>query len=245
MGTENVIRNSGSAVSMACPKCGFEQEERLDCRKCGVVFSKYQSLYSSARSASGNGSSNAQEPSEQQQKVLIADLQLQVKELSSKICEIEFEKAERSRLQRDLKDLDRKLQTGLEDITARFEQAEKRFDEMSTPKPQEGLNSNLLAFEDRLRRVEDRLENLVHINHKFDDILEKYGINLQQILEIRDQVSALQKEFVETKSQMDLLKDREPEPVESKVPIEEEVRAIICRYLDEFRQLLSAAGQNN
>ena len=129
MGTETVVRNSGSATgSITCPKCGYAQEERLDCRKCGIIFSKYYALHPPDKSAEGKGieNSNPQEPSSQELKLLVSDIQLQIRDITAKFSETEFEKAERNRLQKELKELDQKFQSSLEELTARLEGYEKR-----------------------------------------------------------------------------------------------------------------------
>jgi len=39
---------TGSAI-VICPKCGFDQDERIDCLRCGVIFSKYFAVHPEAR----------------------------------------------------------------------------------------------------------------------------------------------------------------------------------------------------
>jgi hypothetical protein len=42
---------AGSARIMTCPKCGYEQEDALECLRCGIVIEKFRGPVDSARSA--------------------------------------------------------------------------------------------------------------------------------------------------------------------------------------------------
>ena len=74
-------------------------------------------------------------------------------------------------------------------------------------------------------------------------LVEKYGVNFQQILELREQWKGLQIEYEGVGPQIEILR-KEYEENKPGQPVEEDVRAAICKYLDEFRQLLVASGKN-
>jgi hypothetical protein len=90
---ETVLWSASITGSMICPKCGYAQEDRLDCKRCGIVFSKYCALVPTIKSAAANGleKSIAPGPSEQDLRAMISNLQLQVRELSARSAQVEFE----------------------------------------------------------------------------------------------------------------------------------------------------------
>ena len=246
MGTETVIGNSATAAgSTTCPKCGFDQEERLDCRKCGIIFSKYYALHPSEKPAEANGAEppNSPEPGDQELKLLVSEMQTQVRELSARFAEVDFEKAERNRLQKELMEIDQKLQGKLGELIARVEQYEKRLEDMPAPEQPQESGADLSAFEKRLTEIEDKLNGLSRLNHQFNDLVEKYGVNFQQILELRERWEGLQKEYEGVKPQIEIFR-KELEENKPGHPVEEEIRATMCKYLDEFRRLLAASGKN-
>lgn len=38
------METCAETLSMRCPRCAFEQEESLECRKCGLIFERYRPL---------------------------------------------------------------------------------------------------------------------------------------------------------------------------------------------------------
>lgn len=110
---------------MICPKCGYSQEERLDCKKCGVVFSKYYALHPEAAqtstqndeapAATAVAASNDLHPRE------IEEFREHLKDLNRVFNEFEFERAERNRIRGEIKVLDQKIQDLLKDFSERFE----------------------------------------------------------------------------------------------------------------------------
>ena len=106
---------------MICPKCGFEQEERLDCIECGIVFSKYNALFQQSET-SETVDENTMPNSE------LHELQLQVRELNSRLIDSEFEKTERKKLRSDVKNLEQQCLQNQEQSEARMQRIEDRLD---------------------------------------------------------------------------------------------------------------------
>ncbi|MBN1567976.1 MAG: hypothetical protein JXA73_09025 [Acidobacteria bacterium] len=118
------MHNSGSVIeTINCPKCGYAQEKRLDCIKCGVVFNKYFALFSDGKSANTNRAeaSNSRDVSGNDIYVKLSELEMQVKSLTGRFAEVEFEKIERNKLKADMKNLEQLLSENLESMGRRLE----------------------------------------------------------------------------------------------------------------------------
>jgi chromosome segregation ATPase len=223
---------------MTCPKCGHEQEERLDCLKCGVVFSKYYALFPSSKSPSEKGFEDpmAQEQSEQERRVAISDLQLQLREIYVRIAEVEFEKAERNQLRTQLKNLEQHFQANLEQIAIQLEQVEKRLAEPSVSAFQQEIEVYFPRLLKRLEQVEGRLGELKDIGSQINALNEKNEAGSKQLSMLQNQHSALREEFSAIKSQLEQVCEaqRKKEP---STPLEIDVHAI-RKHLDELREML-------
>jgi DNA repair exonuclease SbcCD ATPase subunit len=163
---------------MNCPKCGFAQEPRLDCKKCGVVFSKYYALYPSTKPAMPDALDDSieQELLERERKSAIADLQTQIRELNARFEEMEFEKAERSQLRTGLQNLETQLRENLDLTSSRLQEFEKSLGE---------------APGERLETLERKAESLSNEVNQLSPPEEKEDDSSRKISELQDQLSEL------------------------------------------------------
>jgi chromosome segregation ATPase len=114
-------------IAVNCPKCGFEQEERLDCKKCGIVFSKYTALHyaETTQNTEDTGQVPAREMPEGSSDYGLAELRKTLKDLDRCLSEIEFEKAQRQQLRAEMKNLEQKFREELAKLISRVDEAEK------------------------------------------------------------------------------------------------------------------------
>ncbi len=169
---------------MICPKCGFEQEERLDCRKCGVVFSKFYALHAAGKAANAEAAEavpTQQAGPEEVPSFELSEVRQHLKELSQKVGEIEFDRAERARMRSEIKALDQKLQESIKNLSEGLTQLEERleitsghFDSQSLEKIAslgreihefhiEPLREKLDDLEARLKRIPDEPAQLADV----------------------------------------------------------------------------------
>ena len=222
---------------MICPKCGFDQEERLDCKECGIVFSKYNALFTSSES------SDASEE-EVLLKSEIQDLQIQVRELSSRLINVDFEKTERKKIRSDLMDLKKQVDQNQTETETQMRQIkdrlERSFQESASQIPPEILD-NLPKSEEMEQKASELTDDLNRTHDQLTNLWEKTGQNSYQITELHDQIASLCDEILETKKLLESIKqnqvDEEPNTI-----YEDDVKAI-RKNLDELGQFISGLGR--
>jgi chromosome segregation ATPase len=223
---------------MICPKCGLEQEERIDCLGCGIVFSKFKTLYSSSATS---------DPEKEESLIRseIPDLQMRVRELNSRLIAVEFEKAERKQLRSDLKNLEQQIRQSQEQVEIRMQQIETSLANAYKEFNHE-IGSKRLEIPPQFAEIEAKTAALVdNLNLTVDQLTglwEKTGQNSFQITELNEQMTALRQTVLAMNTQMDSLQKnhsyQEPQTI-----YEDDVKAI-RRNLDELGQFLSNLGRN-
>jgi chromosome segregation ATPase len=131
-----------------CPKCGYHQEERLDCRKCGVVFSKFYALHNQEKPLQSDShetsSPQPSMPSAEAYPPDIAEIRQNLRDVARRLTETEFERAERIRISAEVRSLNQKIQDLHSQFASSVEGLEKKA---------ECLVSSALPTEEHLRKL--------------------------------------------------------------------------------------------
>lgn len=222
---------------MICPKCGFEQEERLDCRECGIIFSKYNALFPSAdgRNEDDDSASGMNE---------IQELQIQMRDLSSRLIEAEFEKAERKKLRSDLRDMEDLLQSEKTEKEERLKQIEEKLlcqSEGSGTKIESDIQGKLSKIEEMEQKTTQLSDILTTAIDQCTNLWEKTGQNSYQIAEFHKQILALRDEVLELRNQLEILQKNQTKE-EPQTIADDDIRAI-RRNLDQLGQFISDLGR--
>jgi chromosome segregation ATPase len=161
-----------------CPKCGYSQEERSDCKRCGIVFAKYFAIYKAADLpethapvAADNGAAE------------MAEMQRVLRDLAKRYGEIEFERAERQRLREDIREIEHRQREESVGLSARISEVEK------------ALNAVL----DATRLVPEEVEQIKR------SVWERLDPVLKKIDQIESRLDALAREPKNDPKLMDVL----------------------------------------
>ena len=151
-------------VTMKCPKCGHSQEERLDCVRCGIVFAKYYAMYPQAADLLPENQEAVFSPHPAPTDPLLADvseLRQGVREIASRLTDVEFERAERNLLRGEIKSVEQKVNELAEDLRNRVLALEEYASNPDpTQVPESGPASALEEMLERLAQIERQVEVL-------------------------------------------------------------------------------------
>jgi chromosome segregation ATPase len=147
-----------------CPKCGYSQEERADCKKCGIVFAKYYAI---------------RKPTEPQETVPavapengaaeLVEMQRALRDLTRRYGEVEFERAERQRLREEIRALEHRFEAEFAGLSARISETEKgisevleltRFAPEEVMRLKQSIAEQLDPLLKRVEQIEGKLEIL-------------------------------------------------------------------------------------
>jgi hypothetical protein len=144
-----------------CPKCGFVQEERLDCRKCGVVFAKYFAMYPPDGSTPVESAESFEMPPPapvDPYQIELSEIRHSLRELTRRFNELDFERIERNRMRNEIRVIEQKLEEGLARLQAHFAAHEQPAAPAATQEELEGLKTELLGT-----RIEPLAQSVGHL----------------------------------------------------------------------------------
>ncbi len=151
-------------LTMKCPKCGHSQEERLDCVRCGIVFAKYYAMYPQGKDMPIEGQEAIVSSYAAPADTLLAEvseLRQGVREVASRLSDVEFDRAERSLLRGEVKSVEQRVTELVEDLRNRLQALEDRIpepDQAGTQPEASGIAIEELA--ERLEKVEEQLDRI-------------------------------------------------------------------------------------
>ena len=151
-------------VTMKCPKCGHSQEERQDCVRCGIVFAKYYAMYPLDRDMPPEGQeamvSSHAVPADTLS-AEISELRQGVREIASRLSDVEFERAERSLLRGELKSVELGVAELADDLRSRLLALENRPPDPDPAQMSQGLSGTALDdLAGRFEQIEEQLQGL-------------------------------------------------------------------------------------
>ena len=151
-------------LTMRCPKCGHSQEERQDCVRCGIVFAKYYAMFPQDKDVPMEGQeaivSSHAVPADALM-IEVSELRQGVREIASRLSDVEFDRAERSLLRGEVKSVEQRVTELVEDLRNRLLALEDRMpapDQAQTPAEPSGITTEELA--EQLEQIEQRLDRL-------------------------------------------------------------------------------------